>query len=79
MLAIEIDGNSHIDRADYDRERATAIEAAGFRILRVGNDDVIQDIDSVLTAIVLACGLNPESSTPMASKTNEKSNIPKER
>jgi very-short-patch-repair endonuclease len=79
MLAIEIDGDSHIGRADYDRERATEIEAAGFRILRVGNDDVVQDIDSVLTGIILACGLDPESSTPMARKSNEKSNTPKER
>ena len=77
MLAIEIDGDSHIGRASYDRERAQRIEAAGFRILRVGNDDVIQDMDSVLTAIILACGLEPESSTPMARKTNDKNKTQK--
>jgi very-short-patch-repair endonuclease len=72
-LAIEVDGNSHNERADYDRGRATQIESAGFRILRFGNDDVLQDIESVLRAIILACGLDPESSEPTKrSPANDK-------
>jgi very-short-patch-repair endonuclease len=74
MIAIEVDGNSHIESAEYDRRRATAIESTGFRILRVGNDDVVQDIDSVLSAIILACGLDPESSARTARRAGDEKN-----
>jgi very-short-patch-repair endonuclease len=56
-LVVEVDGDSHIGRADYDRERQLCIESAGYRVLRVGNDDVIKDLDAVLAATLQACGV----------------------
>jgi len=54
---IELDGDSHIGRADYDRERQQHIESEGFRVLRIGNDDVIKDLDAVVEAVLQACGI----------------------
>ena len=56
-LAIELDGDSHSGRADYDAHRQGKIEGIGIKFLRVSNDDVITNIDGVLTAIALACGI----------------------
>lgn len=59
-LVIEVDGDSHSDRAQYDTYRARNIERLGFRIVRVSNDDVIHNIEGVLSAIVVASGIDIE-------------------
>jgi very-short-patch-repair endonuclease len=56
-LVVELDGESHIGRADYDRKRQSHLESAGYRVLRVGNDDVLNDLDAVLRAVLQACGI----------------------
>ena len=56
-VVIELDGDSHVGRADYDRQRQSHIESAGYRVLRVGNDDVLRDLDAVLRAVLQACGI----------------------
>ena len=56
-LVIELDGDSHIGRADYDRQRQLNLTSAGYRVLRVGNDDVLNDLDTVLRAVLQACGI----------------------
>src|SRR5689334_9930632 len=54
-LALELDGNSHNNRAAYDRSRQAWIEEQGIRVLRFANDDVIKDMETVLKAILIAC------------------------
>jgi very-short-patch-repair endonuclease len=56
-LVVELDGDSHNGSAVYDRERQSQLESAGYRVLRVGNDDVLNDLDAVLGAILQACGI----------------------
>jgi len=56
-LAIELDGDSHIGRAAYDRKREQQIVEQGIRVLRVGNDDILHDMDAVLEGILKACGI----------------------
>jgi very-short-patch-repair endonuclease len=56
-LVIELDGNSHVGRAGYDRQRQSQLETAGYRVLRVDNDDVLNDLDAVLRAVLQACGI----------------------
>ncbi|MBX2852053.1 MAG: DUF559 domain-containing protein [Phycisphaeraceae bacterium] len=56
-LVIELDGDSHRGRADYDAKRQADIEALEYRVLRIANDDVIADVDLVLAAIARACGI----------------------
>lgn len=60
-LAIEVDGNSHADRGRYDRQRENYLRGKGLRVLRIDNDDVLGDIDSVLCGILQACGIDPYS------------------
>lgn len=48
MLVIELDGDSHADRFEYDQQRQTYIETLGYRVLRIANDDVLDDIEIVL-------------------------------
>jgi BirA family biotin operon repressor/biotin-[acetyl-CoA-carboxylase] ligase len=49
-LAIELDGGQHADSA-ADAARTTAIEAAGYQILRFWNHDVLANTDGVLEEI----------------------------
>ncbi len=60
QLVIELDGDSHVGRADYDRQRQAHLESTGFRVLRVGNDDVLKDVDAVVKAVLQACGIAEE-------------------
>ena len=59
QLVIELDGESHIGTAAYDRQRADDLTIQGLRIVRFSNDEVIQDLDAVLMGILAACGLAP--------------------
>jgi len=57
-LALELDGDSHAGRADYDKRRTEYIESQSVRVFRIHNDDVIRDLDNVLEGILLACGIS---------------------
>ncbi|MEX2026571.1 MAG: DUF559 domain-containing protein [Pirellulaceae bacterium] len=59
-LAIELDGESHSGRAEYDQERQAVIEQWGVRVVRYGNDDILQDLDAVLEQILRECGIAVE-------------------
>jgi very-short-patch-repair endonuclease len=48
---VEIDGKQHDWFADYDARRTAVLEAYGVRVLRLANEDVGGDIDSVLVRI----------------------------
>jgi crossover junction endodeoxyribonuclease RuvC len=53
-LVVELDGGQHPWRADQDAQRTRLLEQAGFRVLRFGNLDVIENIDGVLESIRLS-------------------------
>ena len=50
-LVIELDGSQHQDRQRYDRRRDAYIRRRGFRVIRLGNEEVFSDIDAVLNVI----------------------------
>ncbi len=50
-LAIELDGGQHQDQVIYDEQRTAFIEAQGWRVLRFWNNDVLNNLDGVLTKI----------------------------
>ena len=52
-LIIELDGGQHQQRADSDRERTEFLESLGYRVLRFWNNDVFDDLASVVDAIRL--------------------------
>jgi len=50
-LVIEIDGEIHNDRSEYDDGREAEIEEYSLKVIRFSNDQVINDIESVVTKI----------------------------
>jgi predicted helicase/very-short-patch-repair endonuclease len=50
-LIVEIDGNSHDYKQDYDAERQLYFENLGLKVFRCTDDDVKKNIDSVLMAL----------------------------
>jgi very-short-patch-repair endonuclease len=51
MLIVEVDGNVHDARSEADAEHDRRLTALHLRVLRVRNDDVLQDLDAVVRAI----------------------------
>jgi len=56
-LVVEIDGMSHVDRLEQDQERINYLEQQGLKVLRVTNQDVMNDLDAVARGIAQAAGL----------------------
>jgi very-short-patch-repair endonuclease len=53
-LVIEVDGGQHGQQSGYDENRTQKLQAAGFRVLRFWNNEVLQEIESVKEKIWLA-------------------------
>ena len=52
LLIVELDGGQHADQADYDERRTQHLQARGYRVLRFWNNDVLTNIEGVLTVIL---------------------------
>ena len=50
-LIIELDGSQHLEQQEYDADRTKYLETRGYRILRFWNNDVMQDMETVLKVI----------------------------
>jgi len=50
-LILELDGSQHLEQADYDVERTKHLEAKGYRVLRFWNNEVMNEIDTVLNVV----------------------------
>ena len=50
-LIIELDGSQHLEQQEYDAERTEFLKSKGYKVLRFWNNDVMNDIDSVLNVI----------------------------
>ena len=61
-LVIELDGSQHVDQADYDAARSAYLEEQGLTVLRFWNNDVLGDVDAVLTVILAALERVPSPS-----------------
>jgi very-short-patch-repair endonuclease len=53
-LVVELDGYSHDVRVEYDAVRTKFIEAQGYRVIRFSNEDVMKNVEGVLTMLGLA-------------------------
>lgn len=47
LLGIEIDGSSHDDKEEYDRQREMKLRDVGIELVRYRNDEVFDNLDSV--------------------------------
>ena len=50
-LAIEIDGSSHDDKVDYDKERQKTIEGFGVTFIRFTNNEVKRNVSGVIYSL----------------------------
>ncbi|MCH8152514.1 MAG: endonuclease domain-containing protein [Planctomycetes bacterium] len=57
-LVVEVDGESHAGRAEQDAKRSAYLEARGLKVLRVTNDDVMENLEAVGMAILDAAGVD---------------------
>jgi very-short-patch-repair endonuclease len=51
-LVIELDGGQHAIALDADAARTRMIEAHGYSVIRIWNNDVMENLDGVLEAIL---------------------------
>ena len=52
-LVIEVDGGQHVKQAEYDENRTQKLQAAGFRVIRFWDNEVLKEIESVKEKIWL--------------------------
>lgn len=50
-LIIELDGSQHLHQENYDDERTRYFESLGYKVLRIWNNAVMNDINGVIRAI----------------------------
>jgi very-short-patch-repair endonuclease len=53
-LIIELDGSQHLEQEDYDNERTKYLEGLGYKVIRFWNNQVLSDMDGVISAIIFA-------------------------
>jgi very-short-patch-repair endonuclease len=58
-LIVEADGSQHAEAIAYDERRRQRLEQAGFKVLRFWNNDIMANLDGVLTSIEHALSLPP--------------------
>jgi len=54
-LIVELDGGIHELQKEYDAEREEYLKSLGFRIIRFKNEEIFNDLQSVLLKIVKEC------------------------
>ena len=55
-IIIELDGSQHVEQAEYDIERSQYFESRGYRVIRFWNNQVINEIESVIQVIQYTLG-----------------------
>jgi len=65
-LILELDGESHFGREASDESRQLALEAKGFKVLRIWDTHIYHDLDAVLEMIWRECeaGASPPHPNP---------------
>ncbi len=60
-LAIELDGGQHAEPVRRDAERTAWLESHGVRVIRVWDNEVLQNIEGVTEAIWVALQASPNN------------------
>jgi very-short-patch-repair endonuclease len=72
-LIVELDGGQHAENIKYDQQRDAWLRGRGFTVLRFWNNDVMQQLESVLESIRLAVALSPSPSPASGRGERERS------
>ena len=54
-LVVEVDGDIHAMREEYDSVRTEWLEERDYRVIRFTNDEVFHQLNAVLESILAAC------------------------
>ena len=57
-LIVELDGSQHLEQEDYDSERTKYLESKGYKVIRFWNNQVMNETEGVIKAIIYALDLN---------------------
>ena len=58
-LIIELDGGQHAENAEYDQERDAWLRSQGYKVLRFWNNELMNEMESVLEKIRLTLSPSP--------------------
>ncbi len=64
-LIVEVDGGQHALNAEQDLDRTKVLESAGFHVVRFWNNDVMSNIEGVLSEIAKTAGVAPPHPNPL--------------
>ncbi|TNE67771.1 MAG: endonuclease domain-containing protein [Alphaproteobacteria bacterium] len=64
-LIVEIDGGQHADPESGDALRTAHLESRGFRVVRYWNNDILGNIDGVMTDLEAHLGQQPPHPNPL--------------
>lgn len=68
-LIIELDGAHHLEQIEADRQRTVDLERQGYRVIRFWNDEVLMQIERVLSVILAALTREqPHPNPPLATQ-----------
>jgi very-short-patch-repair endonuclease len=72
-LVIELDGDSHAGREEYDARRTRYLEAKGYAVIRFTNNEVMTNMDGVLMRLSeVIAQLRASSPLPTLSPEGER-------
>ncbi len=64
FLIIEVIGRSHDGTGDKDRARTRWLESEGYAVLKIQNDEIIEDVDHAVGRVLDALKAYPMSGAP---------------
>ena len=66
-LIVEVDGGQHMDKTEYDEHRTRVLEAHGYQVLRVWNNEVFQNVPGIMEKILALLETMPHPNTLIPS------------
>jgi very-short-patch-repair endonuclease len=75
-LAIELDGGQHALASQADDDRSAEMAAAGYRVLRFWNNEVLENLEGVLEALRLALERPPPHPDPLRPRGRRGRRVP---
>jgi len=71
MLAIEIDGDTHAEKENYDLQRSKVLNRYGIRVIRYTDDEILNSIEGVYDDLVKKVNFNNSHNPPLPSLIRE--------
>lgn len=75
-LVIELDGGVHRQQREYDAERDRLLEAHGFLVLRIRNEEVEKDLPGVVARIAERAQQEPNPLGPPSLRGRGRTGLP---